>query len=147
MSVDQITQTLDFPFAPERVWRAVTEPEELCRWFGDQIIMEPTVGSEIVFIWREHGRSTGRVEAFDPPHTFAFRWRAHGIAEDVPLAADNSTLVTFTIIPNETGTRLEVVETGFAALPPEIRATAYRENDHGWQVELGELADYLEGNP
>lgn len=143
MSIDQITQTLDFPFGPERVWRAVTEPEELSKWFGDEIIMEPEVGSEVVFIWEEHGRSTGRIEAYEPIHTFAFRWRAHGIAEDEPLADDNSTLVTFTLTPSGTGTRLEVVETGFANLPPEIRAKAYRENDRGWQVELEELTAYL----
>ena len=143
MSIDKITQTLDFPFAPERVWRAVTKPEELSQWFGDRIMMEPVVGSDIVFIWKEHGRSTGRVEAFEPPHTFAFRWRAHGVAEDAPLAADNSTLVTFTLTPIGDGTRLEVVETGFAGLPEAIRAKAYRENDHGWQVELQELAAYL----
>jgi uncharacterized protein YndB with AHSA1/START domain len=143
MSIDKITQTMDFPCTAERVWRAVTEPEELSKWFGDQIILEPVVGSDIVFIWKEHGRSTGRVETFDPPRQFAFRWRAQGIDENAPLAPDNSTLVTFTIIPTREGARLEVVETGFADLPPALRATVYRENNHGWQVELQELATYI----
>ena len=143
MSIDKITQTLDFPFAPERVWRAVTRPEELSNWFGQQVIMEPVVGSDIVFIWKEHGRATGRIEAFDPPHTFAFRWRAHGIPEVAPLAADNSTLVTFTFTPISEGTRLEVVETGFASLPDKIRAKVYQENNQGWQEELQDLVAYL----
>jgi len=144
MTVDRIRQVLDLPFPPERVWRAVTSPQELSRWFGDRVFLDPlAVGSEIVIEWDEYGRATGVVELVDPPRTFAFRWRAHGVDPRAPLAPDYSTLVTFSLLPAEQGTRLEVVETGFAGLPEEIRLAAYRENQRGWQVELKELLDYL----
>jgi uncharacterized protein YndB with AHSA1/START domain len=143
MSLDSIERTIDLPSPVARVWRAITRPDELSRWFGDRVLLDPAVGGEIVLEWDAYGRVTGVIEAFDPPRRFAFRWRAHGVASDAPFAPDNSTLVTFTLTPTAEGTRLEVVETGFASLPEAIRAAAYRENVSGWDVELQELADYI----
>jgi hypothetical protein len=49
--------------------------------------------------------------------------------------------VEFTLEPHAEGTRLRVVESGFASLPPELRV---RESHvAGWLRELGELAHYL----
>jgi uncharacterized protein YndB with AHSA1/START domain len=143
MAIDKIKRIIDLPWSPERVWRALTRPEELSRWFSDRVKLDPTVGGEIILEWDAYGRATGVVEAFDPPHTFAFRWRAHGVDPVEPLAPDNSTLVTFTLASTGAGTRLELVETGFAALREPIRKAAYRENVGGWRTELKELVDYV----
>ena len=43
-----------------------------------------------------------------------------------------------------TGTRLRVVETGFAQLPVDSRRKTYDSHAEGWASELGELADYLD---
>lgn len=135
---------MELPFPPERVWRAITRPQELSQWFGDRVYVDPVaVGGEIVIEWDQYGRVTGVVEVIDPPREFAFRWRAHGVDPQAPLASDNSTLVTFVLVPIAQGTRLEVVETGFAALPTAVREAAYRENERGWKSELKELVDYL----
>lgn len=144
MTVDKIEQTIELPFAQERVWRAITSPEELSKWFGDEITLKPAVGSDIHFLWHEHGASSGIVEVYDPPNHFAYRWRATGVSEEEPLAPDNSTLVTFTLTPTAEGTRLELVETGFASLPEAKREIAYQGNTEGWQSELAELVEYLE---
>jgi uncharacterized protein YndB with AHSA1/START domain len=143
MTVDKIEQTIDLPFPQERVWRAITSPEELSSWFGDKITLEPAVGSEIDFLWHEHGTSSGVVEVYDPPNCFAYRWRATGVGETEPLASNNSTLVTFNLSKTAEGTRLELIETGFAALPEAIRETAYEGNTTGWQEELRHLVEYL----
>jgi hypothetical protein len=45
--------------------------------------------------------------------------------------------------PAGAGTRLTVVESGFAQLPGDARAAAYDGNTAGWATELGELAGYL----
>jgi hypothetical protein len=42
------------------------------------------------------------------------------------------------------GTRLRVVETGFARLPDESRRTTYASHAEGWARELGELAGHLD---
>jgi uncharacterized protein YndB with AHSA1/START domain len=143
MTTDRIERIIDLPFPPERVWRALTQPHELSQWFSDRVELDPTSGGEIILEWDEYGRASGVVEVFEPPRRFAFRWRAHGVAAEEPLAPDNSTLVTFTLVPTEDGTRLELAETGFASLPEALREVAYRENVGGWRVELEELVDYL----
>lgn len=144
MNVDKIEQTIDLPFSQERVWRAITSPEELSRWFGDKITLEPVVGSDINFVWHEYGTSSGRVEVYDPPSQFAYRWRAHGVEAREPMTSDNSTLVTFTLTPTAEGTRLDLLETGFASLRENVRAISLQENTSGWRTELGELVEYLE---
>jgi hypothetical protein len=47
-------------------------------------------------------------------------------------------------IPAGAGTRLTVVETGFAQLPEDAYRKAYDGNTRGWASELGELAGYLD---
>ena len=143
MTIDKIQQTLEFPFPPERVWRAITIPEELTRWFSDKATIEPVPGGAITLEWEGHPVSEGLVEIFEPHHTFAFRWRANDVSPSGELTPENSTLVTFSLTPTAAGSRLEVTETGFAALPPHLRSKVYQENDGGWNYELGELVDYL----
>jgi uncharacterized protein YndB with AHSA1/START domain len=143
MVTDRIERKIDLPVPLERVWRAITQPQELSNWFSDRVYLDLRVGGEIILEWDAYGRATGVVEVLDPPHTFAFRWRAHGVSPEEPLAADNSTLVTFTLVQTGEGTRLELIEMGFASLPASVRAVAYRENVGGWRVELNELVAYL----
>jgi hypothetical protein len=51
--------------------------------------------------------------------------------------------VTFTLDEVADGTKLTLVESGFAALPDRARSKAYRENDSGWNAELKDLQGYL----
>ena len=46
--------------------------------------------------------------------------------------------------PAGAGTRLTVVESGFAQLPEDAHRTAFDGNTRGWASELGELTDYLD---
>jgi hypothetical protein len=52
--------------------------------------------------------------------------------------------VEFTLEPVGAGTRLTVVESGFAQLPEDAHHKAYRGNTDGWASELGELVEYLD---
>ena len=46
--------------------------------------------------------------------------------------------------PGGAGTRLTVVETGFAQLPEDAYRKVYDGHTQGWASELGELAGYLD---
>lgn len=124
-----------------RVWDYVTRPEHLGRWFADAgatIDLRP--GGALTLTWKRSGTVKGVVETVDPPHTFAFRWALYGDE----VNPGNSTLVTFTLAPDGGGTRVTVVETGFAGLDlPELdRRRTYEEHEGGWATELGHLAAY-----
>ena len=145
-SLDVIESILELPHAQQKVWDAITTPEGLNQWFGNRVTMDLVEGSPIHFEWNEYGTASGRIEVVDPISTFAYRWRAHGISDETEMTLENSTLVTFELVTiNETATRLRVLETGFAKLPPKLREVSHRENTHGWEVELGELVAFLDG--
>jgi uncharacterized protein YndB with AHSA1/START domain len=130
----------------ERVWELVTAPEHVGVWFGDagaEIDLRP--GGALVLRWAEHGTVHGRVERVEPPRVFAYRWAAAPApATGGELDDGNSTLVEFTLTEDADGTRLRVVESGFAGLRvPEAEQVRKAEgNTEGWKHELGDLAAY-----
>lgn len=130
-----IEKKLELDRAPEEVWRAITDPTEVTGWFGDSASFAPEPGSEGWFGWEKHGRFAMRVEEFDPPRRFAWRW-AHDA--ELPLDETDSTLVEWTLLPRaDGGTKLLLRESGFAT-------EEYRKlNDGGWDEELGHLVEYL----
>ena len=84
-----------------------------------------------------------RVERVEEPTVFGFTWHIYGLPDDDP----RRTYVEFTLEPAGAGTRLTVVESGFAQLPEDAYRTAYDGNTQGWASELGELAGYLDAAP
>ena len=60
----------------ERVWRAITDPEDLAAWFPDTIEGEFGPGAEVRFPkFEEMGLpAVGKVTDFDPPRLLAYTW-------------------------------------------------------------------------
>lgn len=144
---DRIEREIAIAAAPERVWAVLTEPEHVGRWFGQgpaaQIDLRP--GGIMRLDHGQYGLFPTRIEKVDPPHYFAYRWASAFPGEEA--TEDNSTLVEFTLTPEGGGTRLLVVETGFARLdiPEERRDTAsYESHSSGWTEKIAEVRDYAE---
>ena len=137
---DSIERELILPVPPERVWAALTRPDQLSAWFGTQATIDLRPGGEVIFTWdgstAPRGINRGVIEAVEPPNRFVFRWQSS--PHDVPM-----TRVEFTLQPHAEGTRLRIVESGFASLPPALRGGLHEGNSIGWQRELTELAQYL----
>ena len=85
---DRIERTMLLPVPRERVWDAVTKPEQFARWFGVVSAMDFRVGGAIQFTWEnepcpypgviEHKAQPGRIEFGEPdgranPHLEAFQ--------------------------------------------------------------------------
>ena len=145
MVPDQIERETVINAPVERVWELITEAEHVGRWFGDagaEIDLRP--GGDMVIHWAEHGTSHGRVVALEPHTRFSYRWAPFKDPAGEKPEEGNSTLVEFTLAAEGGGTRLRVVESGFASLATsdEQRAKNHAGNTDGWRIELGELADY-----
>jgi uncharacterized protein YndB with AHSA1/START domain len=137
---DRIERTLELAHPPARVWAALTTAEGLGAWFGNEATIDLRPGGLARMTWAGGPTAQMRVERVEEPRVFAFTWHIFGLPEDDP----RRTYVEFTLEPAGTGTRLTVVESGFAQLPDEAYRKAFDGNSDGWAKELGELADYLD---
>ena len=137
---DRIERTMEVAHPPRKVWAALTTAEGLGTWFGNDATIDLRPGGSARMTWT-HGYAVDmRVERVEEPTVFGFTWQIHGLPEDDP----RRTYVEFTLEPVGTGTRLRVVETGFAQLPGDAYRKAYDAHTEGWASELGELGDYLD---
>jgi uncharacterized protein YndB with AHSA1/START domain len=145
MTEDRIERDVLIDAPVERVWALITQAEHLGTWFGDAgADIDLREGGELELRWEEHGTSRGRIERVEEPTAFAFRWAPFKDPGGPEVLNGNSTLVEFTLAAEGDGTRLRLVETGFASLDVSTdQQTRNREsNSRGWSMELGELADY-----
>jgi uncharacterized protein YndB with AHSA1/START domain len=137
---DRIERTVELAHPPKAVCDAITTAEGLSGWFGDEATIDLRPGGSAWMRWNSGSTADMRVERVEEPNVFAFTWHIYGLPEDDP----RRTYVEFTLEPTATGTRLTVVETGFAQLPADAHGTAYDGNAKGWASELGELVSYLD---
>jgi len=138
---DRIERTVEVAHPPSKVWAALTTAEGLGAWFGDEAAIDLRPGGSAWMKWNQEGFTAEiRVERVEEPTVFGFTWQIYGLPEDDP----RRTYVEFTLEPAGAGTRLTVVETGFAQLPEDAHRKAYGGNAEGWAKELGELVAYLD---
>ncbi|MBF6347160.1 SRPBCC domain-containing protein [Nocardia cyriacigeorgica] len=137
---DRIERTVELAHPPEKVWTAITTAEGLGTWFGNEARIDLRPGGEAWLRWDEGGSQQLRVERVERPRIFGFTWQIYGLPAEDP----RRTYVEFTLEPTGAGTRLTVVETGFAQLAEDEHKTAHSGNVDGWANELGELVTYLD---
>ncbi|AQZ62352.1 unnamed protein product [[Actinomadura] parvosata subsp. kistnae] len=139
---DRIEREIVIAAPPERVWPLVAEPGFWAAEAGDATFRGTTVtqGQSMVIKNAEHGDFPMRVEKVDPPRYLACRWVSAFPGEE--LRENNSTLVEFTLTPEGDGTRLRVVESGFAALATSEDNRRNIVDDHtaGWKQCFEALA-------
>ena len=132
--------TIEAPVAV--VWRTITEPDQMSRWFADRVDLVIEPGARGYMRFGDQGGPVV-VETVDPPYRFSFRWN-HPAGSD-PVAG-NSMLVEFTLTPEgPERTRLKVTETGHEICPwPEEEKLRYAgEHQEGWGDFLAQLAAVL----
>ncbi|HEY2551360.1 MAG TPA: SRPBCC domain-containing protein [Streptosporangiaceae bacterium] len=137
---DRIERTVELAHPPAKVWAALTTADGLGTWFGNEAGIDLRPGGQAWMKWDGGYKADLRVERVEEPAVFGFTWHIYGLPEGDP----RRTYVEFTLEPAGAGTRLTVVESGFAQLPDDSYRKAYDGNTEGWASELGELADYLD---
>nr|WP_296072142.1 SRPBCC family protein [uncultured Actinoplanes sp.] len=137
---DRIERTIEIAHPPAKVWAALTTAEGLGAWFGNQATIDLRPGGAAEMTWTSGDRADMRVERVEEPSVFGFTWHIYGLPAEDP----RRTYVEFTLEPAGGGTRLTVVESGFAQLPDDAHNTAFGGNTKGWQSELDELVAYLD---
>ena len=119
MSATLRTEQL-YPHPPARLWRALTDPEQLSRWLMPTNF-RPEVGAAFHFDTGSWGLTQCVVLALEPEKRLQISWK------NPPL----DTVVTWTLVPEEGGTRLILEHSGFDLEDPRQRF-AYEGMRGGW---------------
>jgi len=109
---------------PERLWRALTQPHLIQEWLM-QNDFAPVVGHRFTLRGDWGGVLECEVLEIEPQRTLAYTWN---FAHDDPAYALES-VVTFTLEPTATGTRLRMEQTGFGPTQKQAYGGAYA----GWK--------------
>jgi uncharacterized protein YndB with AHSA1/START domain len=149
-STDKIEEQVVLHAPRARVWRALTNPDELAAWFGVKLSTKTIapgahVLGHMAFPGYEHLAFDVIIDEMVSERRFAWRWHPNALDASVDYSAEPRTLVTFTLEDAPNGeTLLRVVESGFDALPGSRRAAAFLGNSNGWRGQLQKrLPSYL----
>jgi uncharacterized protein YndB with AHSA1/START domain len=134
---EAITFELDLQHPPEKVWRALTDPALLAEWLLPAVGFELAPGATFTFKTQPYPGWDGTVDCqlveIEPQRKLTYTW-------DVPFL---QTVVTFTLTPTPSGTRLLIVQSGFR----EDQRREFGGARYGWKAMGGKLVDLLGRTP
>ena len=136
---EQFTLTREIAAQPDAVFRALTEPSELDRWWTTSSDSDPRTGGAFEYRWefdqtagREDHRQSGAYEEVVADRRLVYPWQA----------ASGATTVEVTLAPSGDGTTVELVHRGWGE--GEAWDESVRMHQEGWGFFLDNLKTYLE---
>jgi uncharacterized protein YndB with AHSA1/START domain len=148
---DAIVGEVEVAAPSERVFRALIDPAQLIRWWGDDVCktsvweMDARLGGK----WRfeasdpsgkisvngvSHFTAYGEITEFDPPHVLAYTWL--GNWHDQP---ERPSMARWELSATKSGTRVRVTHSGLSDQP-----IARKDYAGGWPGLLELLRKYCE---
>ncbi|MDI1435768.1 SRPBCC domain-containing protein [Polyangium sorediatum] len=86
--------------APEKVWRALTETQELAHWFPARIEGAREAGAGLQFFFEEGAPGAGKLLVFEPPRLLEYTWEGDVLRWEL-VPEGKGCLLIFTTIPAE----------------------------------------------
>lgn len=133
------TESLSFEFelrhSPEKVWRALTDPVLLAEWLLPVVGLELALAPGAAFTLKTQpfpdwdGTVKCRFIEIEAHRKLSYTWGIPGM----------DTVVTFTLTPTASGTRLSLVQSGFKPDQKQERGGAR----YGWKTMGEQLVDLL----
>jgi uncharacterized protein YndB with AHSA1/START domain len=142
---DRIEKQIILKAARSKVWQTLTDSKKFSSWFGVEVQGPFVAGATVIGVSLHpgyEGRFEMHIEDVVPESRFSWRWHPGSPAKD--YSAEPTTLVAFDLTGTPEGTLLRVVETGFDSLPAERRASAYKDNENGWAIQMKQIAQYVD---
>jgi uncharacterized protein YndB with AHSA1/START domain len=125
----------------DRVWRAITDPQQMPRWFFEQMRdFRPERGFETRFTVFAEGKDYvhhWRVTEVEPKRRIVYDWLYPGFA--------GASLVSWDLAEVGDGTRLTLTHTGTASFPRDERVFGREACQGGWEYFFGRLERFLAG--
>ena len=134
---DAISFEFDLHHVPEKVWRALTDPVLLTEWLLPIVELKLEPGAAFTFKTQPYpgwdGIVSCRMLEIEAHRKLSYTWGAIGL----------DTVVTFTLTPTTSGTRLSLVQSGFK---PDQKQ-AFGGARYGWNMMGGKLVHLLASVP
>ncbi len=130
---ESVSFEIDLHHLPEKVWRALTDPVLLSEWLLP--VVDLRLEPEAAFTLKAQpqpgwdGVVDCRLLEIEAHRKLSWRW----------VVGDIDTVVTFTLTPTASGTRLSLVQSGFKPDQKQNFAGAR----YGWKMMGGKLVDLL----
>jgi uncharacterized protein YndB with AHSA1/START domain len=126
-----IRKQIEIGAAPDDVWRALTEAEQLIRWFPAEARVSPGVGGTIFISWGPGCEGEAPIHLWEPGHRFG--WQEPG---------PQTLAVEWEIEAKQGRCLVRLVQSGFGDEPS--RDDYIDAVDRGWSYFLINLRHYLE---
>jgi uncharacterized protein YndB with AHSA1/START domain len=138
----EIRKSIIIDATPKVVFRAITEANELTKWFPDHVILEPNVGGKVTFsFYKEKNKMDrdyiveGSIIEFIPNKKISYTWQY----KDIPKFPE--TIVSWKLEELERNkTRVELIHSGFTG--KEQEKVSSKGHDEGWTHFMNELSKY-----
>ncbi len=117
----------EFPYPPEKIWRALTQPHLIEEWLMKNDF-NPDIGQRFK-LTADWGAVDCQVLDAEPNKTLSYKWDAMGL----------ESIVTWTLTPTSTGTHLRMEQSGFR---PD-QQQAFQGAQYGWQKFFANLEQVL----
>lgn len=125
---------------PERAWAAVTEPQQLTRWYATNYawdIPALAVGGRVKFHNSETEVLHATIEVVEPLREFTLRWDA-SVHYGVVL------VTSFLLSVENGGTRVTIRESGYDMVPTDERQQWLEATGGGYTMSMENLKAHLE---
>ena len=132
---ETISFELDLQHSPQKVWRALTDPVLLKEWLLPVTGLKMEPGASFTFKTQPFpgwdGTVNCRMLEIEAHKKLSYAW----VVGDMEL----DTVVTFTLSPAASGTRLSIVQSGFRPHQKQ----AFGGARYGWNMMGGKLIELL----
>jgi uncharacterized protein YndB with AHSA1/START domain len=127
------------PYAPEKIWKALTTGDLIGRWLMPATGFEAVKGKRFTFQTTPAGAWDGIIQCqvleVMPNERLVYTWQS-GDEGNVGYGAALDTVVTWTLSKVANGTRLRLVHSGFVLPKNE---TAFKSMSDGWKKVVGKI--------
>lgn len=130
---NSLSLEFDLHHQPDKVWRALTDPVLLTEWLLPSVDLKLELGAAFTFKAPPQPGWDGNVNCqlveIEAQRKLSYTW----------VVGNIDTVVTFTLTPTASGTRLSLVQSGFQPDQKQNLGGAR----YGWKMMTGKLIELL----
>ncbi len=144
---DKIEKSIELNVPKSRVWEAISDYKQFGEWF--QVALDqpfetgkPSTG-KMTHPGVEGEAWLADVVSVKPESYLSMRWNLYDPDSDAVSGESPTTLVEFILEETSNGTKLTIIESGFAAIADPLGIDSMRRNNEGWKIQANNILQYI----